>query len=139
MPKKEKKGSKTQQVASVEEQVESVQEQVEEPVAEPVEEPTAEIPKKKGSYNPVAAKAYRERIMEFAKKGGYEPKPRAEGTGLTEKRTSKTGTTYYYQPWSTLTDEQKKTRLAQARERAARDREMARKYREEHPEPKEES
>lgn len=105
-------------------------------VATPTEESVAvaESPKKKGSYNPKAAKAYRERIMEFAKLGGYEPKPRAKGTGLTEKRTSKKGTTYYYQPWSSLTDEQKKTRLAQARERAARDREMARKYREEHPE-----
>ncbi len=94
---------------------------------------------KKSSYNAEAAKAYRERIMEFAKLGGYVPKPRAEGTSLTEKRVSKKGTTYYYQPWSSLTDEQKKTRLAQARERAARDREMARKYREEHPEPKAES
>jgi len=96
-------------------------------------EPAVEQPKKKYSYNPEAAKAYRERLMEFAKKGGYVPKPKAEGTGLTEKRTSKKGTTYYYQPWSTLTDEQKKTRLAQARGRAAGDREMARKYREEHP------
>ena len=137
MPKKEKKGSKTEQTASAKEQVETAQEQVGEPAAESSE--TSEEPKKKYHYNPVTAKAYRERIMEFAKKGGYEPKPRAEGTGLTEKRTSKTGTTYFYQPWSTLTDEQKKKRLAQARERAARDREMARKYREEHPEPKEES
>lgn len=136
MPKKEKKGNKTGRPAPAEEQVETAQEQVEEPEAG---SSAAEALKTKYKYNPVAAKAYRERIMEFAKKGGYEPKPRAEGTGLTEKRTSKTGTTYYYQPWSTLTDEQKKKRLAQARERAARDREMARKYREEHPEPKEES
>jgi len=101
--------------------------------------PSAEeqpVVKKKSTYNPATAKAYRERLMEYAKKGGYEPKPKAEGTGLTEKRTSKTGTTYYYQPWSSLTDEQKKTRLAQARERAARDREMARLYREEHPKEK---
>ncbi len=97
-------------------------------------EPSAEQPKKKYTYNPTTAKAYRDRIMDFAKQGGYEPKPKSEGTGLTEKRTSKTGTTYYYQPWSTLTDDQKKTRLAQARERSAKDRELARKYREEHSE-----
>jgi len=138
MPKKTKKrGNQILQEASVEEQVNTTQEPVEELTAESSE--ASEAPKKKYHYNPVTAKAYRERIKEFAKKGGYEPKPRAEGTGLSEKRTSKTGTTYYYQPWSTLTDEQKKTRLAQARERAAKDREMARMYREEHPELTEES
>lgn len=113
MPKK-KKGNQTPQ-----------------PVVE-TDEQTVEEQPRKSSYNPETAKAYRERIMEFAKKGGYVPKPKAEGTGLTEKRTSKKGTTYYYQPWSSLTDEQKKARLAQARDRAARDREMARLYREEH-------
>jgi len=96
------------------------------------EQPVSAGQPKKSTYNPVAAKAYRDRLMEFAKKGGYVPKPKAEGTGFTEKRTSKTGTTYYYQPWSSLTDEQKKTRLAQARSRAARDRDLARRYREEH-------
>ena len=111
-----------------------------ESAVEPNDEPgqaaadTSEKPRAKTYYNPVAAKARRELIMEFAKKGGYEPKVRAPGTGLTEKRTSKTGTTYYYQPWSTLSEETKAARLAQARERAARDRELVRKYKEEHPE-----
>lgn len=122
--KRTKKGQGAQAPKAVEEQAVGGQ-------------PTAEVqPVKKSTYNPETAKAYRERLMEFAKKGGYVPKPKAEGTGLTEKRTSKTGTTYYYQPWSSLTEEQKKTRLAQARDRAARDRDMARKYREEHPEAK---
>lgn len=118
MPKKVKKV-----VAQVEEQ-------------EVQEEQVAEEPKKKTYYNPETAKAYRDRLKEFAIKGGYVPKERTPGAGHTEKRTSKTGTTYYYQPWSTLTDEQKATRLAQARERMARDRADAAAYRKEHGEEK---
>ncbi len=90
--------------------------------------------KRKSYYNPVTAKAYRERLMEAAKAGGYEPKPRAAGTGASEKRTSKKGTTYYYTPWSSLTEEQKATRLAQARTRAKTERELAARYKAEHPE-----
>ena len=102
------------------------------PVAEPKK-------KKKSYYNPEAAKARRVALMEAAKKGGYVPKERTPGTGKTEKRTSKTGTNYYYQPWSSLTQEQKDARLLAARKRNADDREMARKYREEHPEVKQEA
>lgn len=97
-----------------------------------VEEKVEEQPKKKTYYNPTAAKAYRDRIKEFAKAGGYVPKERAPGSGQTIKKTSKAGTTYYYQPWSTLTDDQKAKRLAQARERMARERADAAAYRKEH-------
>lgn len=109
-------------------QLEGAEEKVEEVAT------SAEAPKRKTYYNPKTAKAYRERLMEFAKKGGYEPKPRAEGTGQSEKRTSKAGKTYYYTPWSKLTEEQKAKRLEQARTRATVDRELAAKYKAEHPE-----
>lgn len=91
-----------------------------------------EAPKKKSTYNKEAAKKRRDQIMEYAKAGGYVPKERTPGSGNTEKRTSKKGTTYYYTPWGSLTPEQKATRLAQARDRTARDRDDAKKYREEH-------
>lgn len=116
------------------------------PALEPevVEQAPAETPvvaeveaaptKKKYYYNAEAAKRRRERLMEYAKLGGYVPRPRSEGTGATEKRTSKTsGKTYYYTPWSKLTQEQKDARLASARDRAKEERELARKYKEEHP------
>ncbi len=79
------------------------------------------------------AKEYRERLMGFAKAGGYEPKKR-EGKGLTIKKTSKTGTTYYYQPWGTLTAEQKAKRIAYSKGYAAKVRREAAAYRREHPE-----
>jgi hypothetical protein len=91
-------------------------------------------PAKKGSYDPVKAKEYRNKIKAAAIAGGMTFKEKGTGTGTTVKKLSKTGKEYYYQPWSQLTDEQKKQRLAQARERSAQDREMARKYKEEHPE-----
>jgi len=91
-----------------------------------------EAPKKKSTYNKEAAKKRRDELMEYAKAGGYVPKVRTPGSGNTEKRTSKKGTTYYYTPWSSLDPEQKAKRLEQARERTARDREDAKKYREEH-------
>ncbi len=78
------------------------------------------------------AKEYRERLMGFAKAGGYEPKKR-EGSGLTQKRTSKRGTTYYYQPWDTLTAEQKAKRIAYSKDYASRVRRDAAAYRREHP------
>lgn len=129
MSKKNKKGQ-----VEVQEIVE------EEKVAEVIEEESPKLnpePKRKSYYNPVAAKARRVALMEAAKKGGYVPKERTPGTGKTEKRVSKTGTNYYYQPWSSLTQEQKDARLLAARTRNADDREMARKYREEHPDTKE--
>jgi len=95
-----------------------------------------EVPKKKYYYNPVTAKAYRDRIKAAAVVGGYVPQERKPGTGQTEKRTSKSGTNYYYTPWSKLTEEQKQSRLASARARMAQEREDAKKYREEHPEVK---
>ena len=108
------------------------QKKVDKPVA--VEKPVEAKPK--GKYNKETAKAYRDRIREFAIKGGYVPKERKPGTGLTEKRTSKSGKTYYYTPWGALTKEQKDARLAAARARMAEDRELAKKWREEHPEEK---
>jgi len=78
------------------------------------------------------AKEYRERLMGFAKAGGYEPKKR-EGKGLTIKKTSKRGTTYYYQPWDTLSAEQKAKRIEYSKDYAARVRTQARRYRAEHP------
>lgn len=101
---------------------------------QPAKEPVVvlEEPKtKKLTYNPVAAKAYRDKLREYALKGGYVPKERKPDSAI-EKRTSKTGNVYYYQPWSSLTDKQKAERLAQARERSARDREDALKYKQEH-------
>lgn len=77
------------------------------------------------------AKEYRERLMGFAKAGGYEPKKR-EGKGLTIKKVSKRGTTYYYQPWGTLTDEQKAKRIEYSKKYAADVRAQARAYRREH-------
>lgn len=81
-----------------------------------------------------AAKAYRDRIMAAAQAGGYQPKKRT-GLGLSEKRTSKHGTTYYYQPWASLSNEQKAKRLAQSRKYAAETRALAAAYRAEHAAP----
>jgi len=78
------------------------------------------------------AKEYRERLMGFAKAGGYEPKKR-EGLGLTIKKTSRRGTTYYYQPWNTLSDEQKAKRIEYSKGYAAKVRRDAAAYRREHP------
>ena len=80
-----------------------------------------------------AAKKRRDRIMEAAKAGGYIPQKRV-GTGATEKRVSKKGTTYYYTPWAKLTPDQKKKRIEQSKKYAAQTRALARKYRAEHPE-----
>lgn len=77
------------------------------------------------------AKEYRNRLMAAARAGGYVPKKR-EGSGLTIKKTSKHGTTYYYQPWSTLSAEQKAKRLAYSRENARKVRAEAAAYRREH-------
>lgn len=77
------------------------------------------------------AKEYRERLMAYAKQGGYVPKKR-EGYGLTIKKTSKHGTTYYYQPWNTLSDEQKAKRIEYSKEYAAKVRKDAAAYRREH-------
>lgn len=79
-------------------------------------------------YDPVKAKARRERIKEAAIRGGYEPQERRVGMGITEKKTSKTGKTYYYTPWSKLTDAQKAARLEYGRQQ----REYAKEYRREH-------
>ena len=79
------------------------------------------------------AKEYRERLMGFAKAGGYVPTKR-EGKGLTIKKTSKTGTTYYYQPWKTLSKEQKAKRIAYSKDYARKVRAEAAAYRREHPE-----
>ena len=95
-------------------------------------QPVAASAKKKYYYNPEKAKERRDKLMEFAKAGGYEPKKRV-GTGVTEKRTSKSGKTYYYTPWGKLTEDQKDQRLAQARDRMKEERALARKYKEEHP------
>lgn len=77
------------------------------------------------------AKEYREKLMGYAKAGGYEPKKR-EGKGLTIKKTSRKGTTYYYQPWSTLTQEQKDTRIQQSKDYSRKIRLQAAAYRAEH-------
>lgn len=77
------------------------------------------------------AKKYRETLMAHAKAGGYVPKKR-EGKGLTIKKVSKRGTTYYYQPWETLTKEQKAARIQYSKDYAARVRAQAAAYRREH-------
>lgn len=91
-------------------------------------------PAKKFSYNPERAKAYRDKIKAAAIAGGHVFKEKGQGTGHTVKKVSKTGKEYYYQPWDTLTAEQKEARLASARERSKQDRELAAKYKLEHPE-----
>lgn len=83
---------------------------------------------KKYYYDPTAAKARRDRIMEAAKAGGYIPKARRVGAGITEQRTSKSGKTYYYTPWGKLTPEQKDARLDYAR----KERQYAKAYKAEH-------
>jgi len=91
----------------------------------------ARVSKKTGRkyyYDPEAAKRRRQEIMEAAKRGGYTPRPRRVGAGVTEQRVSKTGKTYYYTPWVKLTPEQKRARLDYARQQ----REYAAAYRAEH-------
>jgi hypothetical protein len=83
---------------------------------------------KKYYYDPVAARERRQRIMEAARAGGYVPRPRRVGAGITEQRTSKSGKTYYYTPWSKLSPEQKAARLEYAR----RERQYAKAYKAEH-------
>lgn len=83
---------------------------------------------KKYYYDPTKAKERRDRIMDAAKVGGYVPKPRRVGAGITEQRTSRTGKTYYYTPWGKLTPEQKAARLNYART----ERQYAKAYKEEH-------
>jgi hypothetical protein len=83
---------------------------------------------KKYFYDPEAARARRQRIMEAAIAGGYVPRPRRVGAGITERRTSKSGKPYFYTPWSKLTPEQKAARLEYAR----RERQYAKAYKEEH-------
>ena len=78
-----------------------------------------------------ASKARRDKIMAAAKQGGYVPQKR-EGSGLSIKKKSKSGTTYYYQPWKTLTPEQKAKRIAYSKDYAAKTRAEARAYRAEH-------
>lgn len=79
-------------------------------------------------YDPEAAKRRREEIKAFAVAGGYQPKPRRVGSGVTIQKVSKTGKTYYYTPWGSLTPEQKEARLNYARE----EREYSRRYKQEH-------
>jgi hypothetical protein len=45
---------------------------------------------------------------------------------------SKSGKEYYYQPWATLTEIQKKDRIAKSLEYARKNREQARMYKMEH-------
>lgn len=78
-----------------------------------------------------AAKRRRDKIMAAARAGGYVPQRRV-GTGATEKRTSKKGTTYYYTPWSKLSADQKAKRIAQSKKYAANVRAQAAAYRREH-------
>ncbi len=78
-------------------------------------------------YDPAAAKARRDKMKTFAVAGGYVPEKRV-GLGISELRTSKTGKTYRYIPWSKLTEEQKAQRRGYAREQ----REYAKAYKREH-------
>lgn len=104
------------------------------PANPPAEAAVVPVATKKGSYDPAKAKAYRDKIKQAAIAGGHVFKEKGVGTGTTIKRVSKTGTTYYYQPWSQLSQDQKDERLAAARKRNAVDRDMAAKYKTEHPE-----
>ncbi|MEM3426749.1 MAG: hypothetical protein QW212_00615 [Nitrososphaerales archaeon] len=125
MPKKKSKVVETSQVEPQPVQVEP------QPTQSVQAEPAPQSVKKR-SYNPERARAYREKLKAAAIAGGYVFKERKAGSGVTVKKVSKTGKEYYYQPWSTLTEEQKKARLEAARKRAALERELARKYKEEH-------
>jgi hypothetical protein len=137
MAKKEKKGKQVAPVVVEEKKVEPVVVETVVPVVPVVatgEEKKAEEPKvKTGYYNSVTAKAYRDKIHAEAIAGGHIFKVKGQGTGTTIKKISKTGTAYYYQPWSQLSEDQKKQRLDAAKKRDGENRELARKYREEHP------
>jgi len=76
------------------------------------------------------AAAYRAKIKAAAMAGGYVFKERTPGAGTTIKKKSASGKVYYYQPWSTLTEQQKLKRLEYSR----KTRELARLYKLEHPE-----
>lgn len=78
-----------------------------------------------------SAKARRDKIMAAARAGGYVAQKR-EGKGLSIKKKSKSGTTYYYQPWNTLDAGQKAKRIAYSKKYAAETRAQARAYRAEH-------
>lgn len=78
-----------------------------------------------------SAKARRERVMAAARAGGYTPQRRT-GTGTSQKRVSKTGKTYYYQPWASLDEATKQKRLASARKNAQETRRLAQLYKQEH-------
>jgi hypothetical protein len=78
------------------------------------------------------AAAYRTKIKAAAEKGGHVFKQKGVGGGVTVKKTSKTGKEYYYQPWNTLTEAQKKDRIAKSLDYARKNREMARQFKIEH-------
>jgi len=78
-------------------------------------------------YDPIAAKNRRDELKAYAVAGGYTPKPRRVGSGVTIQKTSKTGKVYYYTPWDSLSPEQKQDRLGYAKQQ----REYARLYKEE--------
>lgn len=78
------------------------------------------------------AAAYRAKIKMAAERGGHVFKQKGVGGGVTVKKTSKNGKEYYYQPWASLTSAQKQDRIAKSLEYARKNREMARKYKEEH-------
>jgi hypothetical protein len=54
------------------------------------------------------------------------------GGGVTVKKTSKSGKTYYYQPWASLTEAQKKDRISKSLVYAKKNRDYARRYKAEH-------
>lgn len=78
------------------------------------------------------AASYRAKIRAAAQAGGHIFKQKGVGGGVTVKKMSKTGKEYYYTPWNTLTDAQKKERIAKSLEYAAKTRQMAKQYKIEH-------
>jgi hypothetical protein len=84
----------------------------------------------------IRAKEYRDKIHAAAEAGGHVFKKKGIGGGVTIKKLSKNGKEYYYQAWASLTEEQKKDRIAKSLEYARKNREQARLYRLEHPETK---
>jgi hypothetical protein len=78
------------------------------------------------------AAAYRATIRQAAIAGGHVFKQKGVGGGVTVKKISKSGKSYYYQPWTSLTPEQKRSRIAKSLEYARTNREQARMYKIEH-------
>jgi hypothetical protein len=78
------------------------------------------------------AAEYRAKIKAAAVAGGHVYKQKGVGGGVTVKKMSKSGKEYYYQPWATLTEIQKKDRIAKSLEYARKNREQARMYKMEH-------